>query len=74
MVVIDRIALAYLSELPEKSHRLVKERCHALAENPWPSPGSRALALTARLWLRKASPRTIMHLGSARDICVCRLP
>jgi mRNA interferase RelE/StbE len=38
-VVIDRIALAYLSELPEKSHRLVKERCHALAENPFPGQG-----------------------------------
>jgi mRNA-degrading endonuclease RelE of RelBE toxin-antitoxin system len=35
-VVIDRIALAYLSELPEKSQRLIKERCHALSEGPFP--------------------------------------
>jgi mRNA interferase RelE/StbE len=38
-VVIDRIALAYLSKLPEKSHRLVMKRCHALAENPFPGQG-----------------------------------
>jgi mRNA interferase RelE/StbE len=36
-VVIDRKALAYLSELPEKSQRLIKEKCHALAEAPFPS-------------------------------------
>ena len=38
-VVIDRVALAYLSELPEKSQRLIKERCHALAEDPFPGQG-----------------------------------
>ena len=38
-VVIDRIALAYLSVLPEKSQRLIKERCHALAEDPFPGQG-----------------------------------
>lgn len=35
-VVIDRAVLKYLSELPEKSQRLIKERCHALAKNPFP--------------------------------------
>lgn len=38
-VVINRKTLAYLSELPEKSHRLIKARCHALAEDPFPSQG-----------------------------------
>ena len=38
-VMIDRKALAYLSELPEKSHRLIKEKCHALAEDPSPGKG-----------------------------------
>lgn len=38
-VVIDKTALAYLSQLPEKSHRLIMERCHALAENPFPGQG-----------------------------------
>jgi mRNA interferase RelE/StbE len=38
-VVIDRRALLYLSELPEKSQRLIKERCHALAEDPFPGQG-----------------------------------
>ncbi len=38
-MVIDRKDLAYLSELPEKSQRLVKEKCHALAENPFPGQG-----------------------------------
>jgi hypothetical protein len=33
-VVIDRTVLKYLSELPEKSQRLIREKCHALAENP----------------------------------------
>jgi len=39
MVVIDRKALKYLSELPEKSQRLIKEKCHALAKDPFPGPG-----------------------------------
>ncbi len=38
-MVIDRKALKYLSELPEKSQRLIKERCHALAEDPFPGQG-----------------------------------
>lgn len=38
-MVIDRKALLYLSELPEKSQRLIKERCHALAEDPFPGQG-----------------------------------
>jgi len=37
--VIDKKALKYLSELPEKSQRLVKEKCHALAEDPFPGQG-----------------------------------
>jgi mRNA interferase RelE/StbE len=35
-VVIDRKALAYLSELSEKSQRLIKEKCNALAADPFP--------------------------------------
>lgn len=38
-VVIDRKALKYLLELPEKSQRLIKEKCHALAEDPFPGQG-----------------------------------
>jgi mRNA interferase RelE/StbE len=38
-VVIDRVALKYLSELPEKSQRLIKEKCHALAVDPFPGQG-----------------------------------
>ena len=38
-VVIDRKALEYLSELPEKSPRLIKEKCHALAEDPFHGQG-----------------------------------
>ena len=38
-VVIDRTVLKYLSELPEKSQRLIKEKCHSLAENPFPGQG-----------------------------------
>lgn len=38
-MVIDKKALKYLSELPEKSQRLVKEKCHALAEDPFPGQG-----------------------------------
>jgi hypothetical protein len=34
-VVIDRKTLNYLSELPEKSQRLIKEKCHALAKDPF---------------------------------------
>ena len=35
-VVIDRKALAYLSELSEKSQRLIKEKCNAFAVDPFP--------------------------------------
>lgn len=38
-VVIDRTVLKYLSELPEKSQRLIKEKWHALAEDPYPGQG-----------------------------------
>ncbi len=38
-MVIDRKALKYLSLLPEKSQRLIKEKCHALAEDPFPGQG-----------------------------------
>jgi mRNA interferase RelE/StbE len=34
--VINRKALAYLSGLPEKSSRLIKNKCHALADDPFP--------------------------------------
>ena len=39
-VVIDRKALKYLSDLPEKSQRIIRELCHALAEDPFPGQGS----------------------------------
>jgi len=38
-VVIDRKALLYNCPLPEKSQRLIKEKCHALAEDPFPGQG-----------------------------------
>jgi len=38
-LLIDRNALKYLSELPEKSQRLIKERCHALSMDPYPGQG-----------------------------------
>jgi mRNA interferase RelE/StbE len=31
--------MEYISELPEKSQRLIKEKCHALAEDPFPGQG-----------------------------------
>ena len=37
--MIDRKSLAYLSELPEKSQRLIKENCRALAGDPFPGQG-----------------------------------
>jgi mRNA interferase RelE/StbE len=38
-VVVDSKALKYLTELPEKSCRLIKEKCHALAVDPYPGQG-----------------------------------
>lgn len=38
-VVIERKALKYLSDLPEKSRRLVTEKCRALADDPFPGRG-----------------------------------
>ncbi len=38
-VVIDKKALKYLAELPEKSRRLITEKCHALADDPFPGQG-----------------------------------
>jgi mRNA interferase RelE/StbE len=38
-VVIDRNVLKFLSELPEKSQQLIKEKCHALAKDPFPGQG-----------------------------------
>lgn len=37
--MIDRKALKYLSELPEKNQRLIKEKCRALSEDPYPGGG-----------------------------------
>jgi mRNA interferase RelE/StbE len=37
--LIERKALKYLSELPEKSQRLIKEKCHALSDDPYPGQG-----------------------------------
>ncbi len=47
-VVIDRKALKYLTELPEKSQRLIKEKCHALTEDPFPG---------------QESDKELLHLG-----------
>ena len=38
-VLIERKALKYLSELPGKSQRLIKERSKALADDPFPGQG-----------------------------------
>jgi mRNA interferase RelE/StbE len=38
-VVIDRKALKFLSELTEQSQRLIKAKCHTLAEDPFPGQG-----------------------------------
>jgi len=38
-VVIDRKALLYLSELTEKSQRLINEKCHALSDDPFTGQG-----------------------------------
>ena len=38
-VVIDRRVLKYLSELPEKSQYLIKQKCQALGEDPYPGKG-----------------------------------
>jgi len=35
-LLIEKRALKYLSTLPEKSRRIIKERCSTLAENPFP--------------------------------------
>ena len=38
-LVIDRNALKYLSDLPETSQRLIKGKCRALSEDPYPGQG-----------------------------------
>lgn len=38
-VVINRKVLKYLSDLPEKSQRIIKDKCHSLAEDPFPGQG-----------------------------------
>jgi len=38
-LLIERRALKYLSELPEKSQRLIKERCRSLSDDPYPGQG-----------------------------------
>jgi mRNA interferase RelE/StbE len=39
-LLIEEKALEYLQSLPEKSRRLVAERCLALADDPLPGSGS----------------------------------
>jgi mRNA interferase RelE/StbE len=39
-LLIEEKALEYLQSLPEKSRRLVAERCLALAGDPFPGSGS----------------------------------
>lgn len=38
-MLIYRKALKYLSDLPEKSQRIIRDLCHALAEDPFPGQG-----------------------------------
>jgi len=38
-VVIHSEALKYLSDLPEKSQSIIRELCHALAEDPFSGQG-----------------------------------
>lgn len=38
-VLIDREALEYVNNLPEKSRRIVKENLKKLAEHPYPGSG-----------------------------------
>lgn len=38
-MLIDRKALNYLSVLPGKSQRIIKEKCKALADDPFPGKG-----------------------------------
>lgn len=42
---IEESALEFLSSLPEKSKRIVKERCLSLAEDPFPGKGGDKEAL-----------------------------
>jgi mRNA interferase RelE/StbE len=42
---IEEEALGYLSALPEKSRRIVKKHCLALAEDPFPGKGGDKEAL-----------------------------
>lgn len=39
-LLIEEKALEFLKSLPEKSRRLVAERCLALANDPFPGSGS----------------------------------
>ena len=39
-LLIEEKALEFLQSLPEKSRRLVAERCLALADDPFPGSGS----------------------------------
>ena len=38
-LLIERKALKYLSGLPEKSQRLIKEKCRTLSDDPYPGQG-----------------------------------
>ncbi len=44
-LLIEEKALQFLSALPEKSKRLVKERCLALKDDPFPGSGGDKEAL-----------------------------
>lgn len=39
LVVIDKKALKFLSSLPEKSQRIVRDKCRTLANDPFPGSG-----------------------------------
>jgi mRNA-degrading endonuclease RelE of RelBE toxin-antitoxin system len=42
-IVISKNALDFINSLPQKSQRIVIERCKALAYNPFPGQGDREM-------------------------------
>ena len=74
-VVIDRKTLLYLSELPEKSQRLIKEKCHALAEDPFPGQGGDK-ELLSRIQILSIAYWSIVHcvLSNLRGGGACQDP
>lgn len=42
-IVISKDALNFINSLPQKSHRIVIEKCKALADDPFPGQGDREM-------------------------------